>query len=1181
MKLEGLYERDITRTVDSVAMVDHREPQIIKQEIEEYFFTDPLRKHLKTFLTNVTRGAEETTGFWINGFYGSGKSHFLKYLYYILSEEHGSKAFQHLIDDLKNYGDDPDQDPLEQPFKVPKATRLQKAVEDLTVAPIMFNISAFAKKDDDDRQTVTETFFNRFNDFRGYHKSDIRIARFEKQLDEQGQLSTFKSVFEENTGEVWDEMALTAVDFHLDDVMEAASEAADLDLDSTRETLKRDVRPSTDAFVDEIQDFLTDRPDDFRLVFLVDEVSQFMAGNTNMLLDLQTIVEELGTRCDDKVWVACTAQQELKELLDTADVDDVKDSFGKIIARFTPLPLEAQEADRIAKKRILEKNDKAERQLANFYAENEVALRNQFARDNDVYQGIQSKEDFIECYPFVPYQFTLITDIIYSFVQENFLVPGVSGTERSLIGITHETAELCKDEEVGYVVPLDAFYNNQIKDNLKNFARNTISKALNLEKVEERPFWQRVVKALFLLAHLVESKSVNFPSTTENLAFVLMDEVDQGKTQLQSKTQEALDYLVGQNVVSEDDGEYRFLQEEEIRIKNRIDNFRIPPGEQIDFLEKDVVGRSTGWSRSTSLDGSKIQLHRKVDGKEIGASGTVPVQFLITQSRDPNQLAFDRAKKDLVFCLNEQFGPKQQAKLKEVVRIDAFKRANYDRTSGKRREAIEMFAEQSQQSVKELRDWFEDALKSCSYVSNQQVKDASDHNGGSAAERYENILDAHLRELYDKRELAVDYAGSRSELQKEAADTQTDFDKSLTPAETEVHSYLRGEPGPNVADTVNHFGRNPYGWQDTETLHVLLNLEKKNKWRFRWNSEEIDRTTFAEKAKRRGDRQSITLHEQESIDPQLLYQVTQAINQTIFNTSLIDQDTDPKALDRQIVSKLEKKRDEYERLWRDHREMPYGEHLEAVRDKIDEKVLDVKRTKERFQRIIETADALADAVDVAVQLKTFIESNGPTYRAIRRFVDRRSGEFEALEPEDREPAEKLRSYVRNDDRPDEQFRVMKQYYDSVQSALKERVAGLQEQAVEAYEEAFDELEAYGQQHDVNGVLPDRDQQIRQIKRTEDPNRLEAELAQVSDFKTKYRVRLRDAAEEKKADPGNDDGSPDENGQPSTPRTTEPFSVTEALGQRDIEDEDDVEELLGDLRSELMKRLDEDKVIVLS
>ena len=279
-----------------------------------------------------------------------------------------------------------------------------------------------------------------------------------------------------------------------------------------------------------------------------------------------------------------------------------------------------------------------------------------------------------------------------------------------------------------------------------------------------------------------------------------MDEVDQAKTQLQSKTQEALDYLVGQNVVSEDDGEYRFLQEEEIRIKNRIDNFRIPPGEQIDFLEKDVVGRSTGWSRSTSLDGSKIQLHRKVDGKEIGASGTVPVQFLITQSRDPNQLAFDRAKKDLVFCLNEQFGPKQQAKLKEVVRIDAFKRANYDRTSGKRREAIEMFAEQSQQSVKELRDWFEDALKSCSYVSNQQVKDASDHNGGSAAERYENILDAHLRELYDKRELAVDYAGSRSELQKEAADTQTDFDKSLTPAETEVHSYLQRETGPNAAD---------------------------------------------------------------------------------------------------------------------------------------------------------------------------------------------------------------------------------------------------------------------------------------------------------------------------------------------------------------------------------------------
>jgi hypothetical protein len=154
MKLAELYERDITRSVDPVAKVDHRDPDTIKQEIDEYFFTDPLLKHLKTFLSNVTGGAAETTGFWINGFYGSGKSHFLKYLYYCLSDTYGSDAFEHLISSLANY----EGDPLEQPFRVPEAKRLSESVEGLTVAPIMFNISAFAKKDDDDRDTVTETF---------------------------------------------------------------------------------------------------------------------------------------------------------------------------------------------------------------------------------------------------------------------------------------------------------------------------------------------------------------------------------------------------------------------------------------------------------------------------------------------------------------------------------------------------------------------------------------------------------------------------------------------------------------------------------------------------------------------------------------------------------------------------------------------------------------------------------------------------------------------------------------------------------------------------------------------------------------------------------------------------------------------------------------------------------------
>jgi len=317
-----------------------------------------------------------------------------------------------------------------------------------------------------------------------------------------------------------------------------------------------------------------------------------------------------------------------------------------------------------------------------------------------------------------------------------------------------------------------------------------------------------------------------------------------------------------------------------------------------------------------------------------------------------------------------------------------------------------------------------------------------------------------------------------------------------------------------------------------------------------------------------------------------MYQVTQAVNQTIFNESLVDQATDPKQLDRQLVTTLKEKRDEYDRLHRDHQQMPYATHLATVRDAIDE-ILALNRMKERFQAIIEQADELQTVVDTAVQLGSFIEDNGPTYRALRDFVSRKQGEFDLLEPEDREVAEKLRSYVRSDDRPDQDFRRMKQYYESIRDALNERVGKLRTEAEEAYEEAFDELEQYRTEQGVDDVLPERKEVLSRIRRTDDPNRLEAETARVSDFKTEYRIKLRDAAERQKAEQkqaeqaSSDGDDPSVDGPPPAPKTTEAFSVSEVLGQRDIESEEDIDHFLQDLRRELVQRVNDDKIIVIS
>ena len=54
---------------------------------------------------------------------------------------------------------------------------------------------------------------------------------------------------------------------------------------------------------------------DHRIVFLVDEVGQFIGTDTHLMLNLQTITEELGTVCKGRAWVVVTSQEDIDAVL--------------------------------------------------------------------------------------------------------------------------------------------------------------------------------------------------------------------------------------------------------------------------------------------------------------------------------------------------------------------------------------------------------------------------------------------------------------------------------------------------------------------------------------------------------------------------------------------------------------------------------------------------------------------------------------------------------------------------------------------------------------------------------------------------------------------------------------------------------------------------------------------------
>ncbi|MGZ8158953.1 MAG: hypothetical protein ACXWT4_09105 [Methylobacter sp.] len=122
-----------------------------------------------------------------------------------------------------------------------------------------------------------------------------------------------------------------------------------------------------------VRDYLDSKPDGHRVIFLADEVGQFIGDNTQLMLSLQTIVEQLGTLCQGRAWVIVTSQEDIDAAIGEANKAKSQD-FSKIQARFhTRLSLASSNTDEVIGERLLSKTESAH-----------VILRDEFAKKGDI-----------------------------------------------------------------------------------------------------------------------------------------------------------------------------------------------------------------------------------------------------------------------------------------------------------------------------------------------------------------------------------------------------------------------------------------------------------------------------------------------------------------------------------------------------------------------------------------------------------------------------------------------------------------------------------------------------------------------------------------------------------------------------------------------------------------------------
>jgi hypothetical protein len=225
MKIQSMFQKDINRDINGVIKVAQDDEQSLIQELSEYIITKELRRHFNTFFDNYSKAIDHPTdkiGVWISGFFGSGKSHFLKMLSYLLSNK--EVAGRRAVDFFKDKFDDP---------------MMYATVVRCTKNPtesILFNIDIEGPINKD-KTAVLRVFDKVFYNHLGFYGEDLKIAKLERFVDKRGKTEAFRRVFEEVNGSPWVEARASYA--FLDDIVSVLQSVLECERNSGRNVQRR------------------------------------------------------------------------------------------------------------------------------------------------------------------------------------------------------------------------------------------------------------------------------------------------------------------------------------------------------------------------------------------------------------------------------------------------------------------------------------------------------------------------------------------------------------------------------------------------------------------------------------------------------------------------------------------------------------------------------------------------------------------------------------------------------------------------------------------------------------------------------------------------------------------------------------------------------------------------------
>lgn len=466
MEIKSLFDnnKDIYRAIEKVITYGVSQEARLKAEISEYVVTESIEEQFEKLLSKMQAameaGGQNEVGVWVSGFYGSGKSSFTKYLGLAFDDNikiDGMPFIQHLQDRLK---------------KSTTKALLTSVAKRFPAAVLMLDLAS-EQVAGATMEEVSTVLYYKVLQWAGYSRN-LKIAAFERKVKREGRYEEFLKTFSDLAdGESWEDWRN---DEHVVDslVPEVAHKMYPqfFKTPTSFSTEASDIIRFENDRVEEMIEIAREASGKEHIIFIIDEVGQYVGSRQNLILNLDGLAKNLKNIGDGKVWVIGTAQQTLTE-------DDPKASLNspelyKLKDRFPiQIDLEANDIKEICYSRLLGKSPTGEAELGSLFDKHGQALRNHTKLvDARAYGADFDKQTFVNLYPFLPAHFDILLHLLGALAKstggiglrsaikviQDVLVEGADGTTpiaNQPVGWLANTVTLFdalkKDIEKGYL----------------------------------------------------------------------------------------------------------------------------------------------------------------------------------------------------------------------------------------------------------------------------------------------------------------------------------------------------------------------------------------------------------------------------------------------------------------------------------------------------------------------------------------------------------------------------------------------------------------------------------------------------------------------------------------------------------------------------------------------------------